>query len=394
LTRHSAEFSEWLQARRPEIEGVALARVYHVSDPASVKDPEYVVGLRAAVSAALDYGLTGIELGEERAGPAPAALLAQARYAARSGVGLDTVLQRYISGYALLGDFVVRAIEEGDFTAQAVDLRGILRIQATLLERLVDAVTAEYKHEAQSRMRTTDERRLELVKRLLAGQLLEADELRYEFNAWHIGMIACGPGAETVVRDLATKLDRQLLLVRPRGGTLWAWFGGRSKVPTKSAGSLIPTPWPPELSLAIGEPERGLAGWRLTHRQAKAAAPIASRPSPQLVRYADVALLASALQDDVLASSLQRLYLDPLSYERDGGAALRHTLRAYFVASRQVSSTAAVLGVSRQTVAVRLRTVEDRIGRSLDTCASEMDTALRMQELSPPSSPAATSAFE
>jgi hypothetical protein len=348
-----------------------------------VKDPEYVVGLRAAVSAALDYGLTGIELGEEGAGPAPAALLAQARYAARSGVGLDTVLQRYIAGYALIGDFVVQAIEEGDFTAQAVDLRRILRIQATLLERLVDAVTAEYRHETRSRMRTAEERRLELVKRLLAGQLLEADELRYEFSAWHIGVIASGPGAEAVVRDLAAKLDRRLLLVRPGGGTLWAWFGGRNKVPTKSAESLIPTPWPPELSLAIGEPERGLAGWHLTHKQAKAAAPIASRPSPRLIRYADVALLASALQDEVLASSLQRLYLDPLACERDGGVALRQTLRAYFLAGRQVSSAATALGVSRQTVSIRLRTIEERIGRSLDTCASEMDTALRMQELNP-----------
>jgi DNA-binding PucR family transcriptional regulator len=103
-----------------------------------------------------------------------------------------------------------------------------------------------------------------------------------------------------------------------------------------------------------------------------------------MIRYSDVALLASALQDEVLASSLQRLYLDPLAYERDGGATLRHTLRAYFLACRQVSSTAAVLGVSRQTVAVRLRTIEERIGRSLDGCASEMDTALRMQELNPP----------
>jgi DNA-binding PucR family transcriptional regulator len=79
---------------------------------------------------------------------------------------------------------------------------------------------------------------------------------------------------------------------------------------------------------------------------------------------------------------LQRLYLDPLAYEKDGGAALRQTLRAYFMAGRHVSSTAAALGVSRQTVAVRLRTIEDRIGRSLDACASEIDTALRMQELS------------
>lgn len=393
MTGHSAEFSGWLLARRPEIEGIALARVYSVSDPAAVKDPEYVAGLRAAVSAALDYGFAGIELGEEQAGPAPAALLVQARHAARSGVDLDTVLRRYVAGYALLGDFVIQAIEEGGFAPQEVDLRRIWRVQAMLLDRLVAAVTAEYGREAEGRLRTGEARRTERVKRLLAGHLLEPDELRYEFDAWHIGAIAHGPNAEGVIRGLAAELDRRLLLARPGNGTLWAWLGGRNKVTTKDVEYLAPAPWPTELSIAFGEPERGVAGWRLTHRQAKAAAPIASRPFPRMIRYADVPLLASALQDDVLAISLQRLYLDPLSCERDGGATLRQTLRAYFVASRHVSSTAAVLGVSRQTVAVRLRTVEGRIGRTLDTCASEMDTALRMQEFSHPNSPAAASVF-
>ena len=88
-----------------------------------------------------------------------------------------------------------------------------------------------------------------------------------------------------------------------------------------------------------------------------------------------------------MASSLQRLYLDPLTYERDGGATLRKTLRAYFLSSRHISSTAAALGVSRQTVAARLRATEERIDRSLDDCASEMDTALRMLELRDPSHP-------
>jgi hypothetical protein len=209
---------------------------------------------------------------------------------------------------------------------------------------------------------------------------LEPGELDYEFDAWHVGAIAAGSRAESVLRELAAKLDRRLLLVRPSDSTLWAWFGGRGKVTTKDLGSLAPTPWPPDLSLSLGEPERGLAGWRLSHRQARAAAPIASRPLPRLVRYADVPLLASALQDEVLTSSLQRLYLDPLTFERDGGATLRKTLRAYFLSNRHISSAAAGLGVSRQTVAARLRVTEERIDRPLDDCASEMDTALRLLE--------------
>lgn len=91
-----------LQARRPEIERDVLSRVYGVSDPTGVSNSEYVDGLRAAVSAALDFGLAAIERGERRAPPIPAALLAQARVAARSGVGLDTVLRRYYAGHSLL----------------------------------------------------------------------------------------------------------------------------------------------------------------------------------------------------------------------------------------------------------------------------------------------------
>jgi hypothetical protein len=360
---------------------MALARVYGVSDPTPLRDSEYVVGLRAAVSAALDYGLAGIELGEERAGPAPAALLAQARHAARSGVDLDTVLRRYIAGYALLGDFVIQALEVGGFDPQTIDLRRIWRVQATLLDRLVASVTTEYRQELDHRLSNAKDRRTERVKRLLAGQWLEPDELQYEFDAWHIGAIAHGPGAQAVVRDLAAKLDRRLLLASPSDGTVWAWLGGGCKVTAREAEHRAPVPWPVGLSLALGEPERGLAGWRLTHRQARAAVPVASRPRPRMVRYADVALLAAALHDDVFASSLQRLYLDPLAYERDGGSALRQTLRAYFSAGRNVSSAAAALEVSRQTVSSRLRAVEDKIGHSLSACASEMDTALRLQEL-------------
>ena len=108
---------------------------------------------------------------------------------------------------------------------------------------------------------------------------------------------------------------------------------------------------------------------------------VVRRGRERRVRYADVALLASALGDDVLASSLHELYLAPLEGERDGGAALRRTLRAYFAAGRNVSSAAATLGITRQTVSAHLRAIEERIEDSLDNCAAETETALRLREL-------------
>jgi DNA-binding PucR family transcriptional regulator len=94
----------------------------------------------------------------------------------------------------------------------------------------------------------------------------------------------------------------------------------------------------------------------------------------------DVALLASALQDDVLLASLRHQYLEPFSCERDGGIATKETLRAYFGAARNISSTAAALGISRTTVASRLAAVEERLDRSLDAVAAELDVALRLDQ--------------
>ena len=100
-----------------------------------------------------------------------------------------------------------------------------------------------------------------------------------------------------------------------------------------------------------------------------------------MVRYADVALIASALHDDLLVTSLRKLYLEPLEAERDGGEVLRETLRAYFGAGRNAASAAAVLGVSRQAVNGRLQAVEQSLGQSLRDCAGCSELALRLEPL-------------
>ena len=107
-----------------------------------------------------------------------------------------------------------------------------------------------------------------------------------------------------------------------------------------------------------------------------------------LIRYADVALLASMLRDELLATTLRQRYLVPLTEERDGGEVLRETLQAYFAAGRNVSSAAAVLGVNRKTIASRLSTIEASIGRPLGSCAAEFEAVLRMDELGASSAPA------
>jgi GGDEF-like domain/PucR C-terminal helix-turn-helix domain len=379
-TEARAALQARLQARREEIEQAVLARVFAVADPDEAPDPRYAEGLTAAVSAALDHGLAAVRLGEPRSPAPPPALVAQARLSARNGVALETVLRRYFAGYALLADFIVEEAEEGDPALSGPELQRLLRSQSTLLERIVAEVSEEHAREAAAHPRTGESRRAERVERLLAGELVDVAELPYDFDAHHVGLIASEARAADALRDLARDFDRRLLAVR-REGRVWAWLGGREEIDVEELRNRAATVMPPRASVAIGEPARGLAGWRLTHQQARAALPIALRGSEPTVRYADVALLAAVLQDDLLATSLRELYLAPLRLERDGGEVLRETMRAYFAAQGNTSSAATALGVRRQTVTSRLRVIEETLGRDLSACAAEMEAALWLENM-------------
>jgi hypothetical protein len=372
--RVRAELAARLGERRRELEAAVLARVRAVADPAEVEDPTYTEGLGAAIAAALDYGLEALEASEERPAPIPVALLAQARLAARNRVGIDVVLRRYLAGYTLLGDLLVS--EAAELEAGGAALKGMLRAHAAALDRLLAEVSEEHARERRPSPASAERRRLGLARRLLAGEPSDASELRYPFEGHHLGLLCRGPGAEDLVRELAAAADRSLLAVRPDAETLWAWLGGTRELDPAQLASLAAERVPEGAVIALGESAEALPGWRLTHRQAAAALPVAMRGPEPVIRYADVALLAATLRDELLTTTLRCLYMEPLETERDGGKVLRGTLRAYFAAHRNVSSAAVGLGVSRKTVNSRLRVVERLLARSLDDCAIELQLAL------------------
>jgi hypothetical protein len=219
------------------------------------------------------------------------------------------------------------------------------------------------------------------IEGLLAGESLDDSGLSYDVDAHHLGLVALGSGAAETIEEAAGALSRRPLLIRAREGAVWAWLGGESRFDQDDIEMLISSSWPADAIVALGEPARGLAGWRLTHRQARAALSVARLAGRPAVRYADVALLASILRDDLLATSLRRFYLEPLEDGRDGGEELRRTLRAYFEAGRNISTAGAALGVTRQAVARRLRAAEERVGRPISDCGVELEVALRLEAL-------------
>jgi hypothetical protein len=370
-----------LLARREEIRASVLIRIYAVADPTENGDPTYVDGLRVAVSAAVDYGLASLGASQRNPLPVPPELLVQARIAALHGIGLDTVLRRYFAGYALLGDLLIEEAEA--LGMDAVALKDLLRGQAARFDRLITAISAEHARESESRPQTNEERRMELVKGLLAGERLDASELAYDLTGTHLALIGKGAGIVEALRGMAARLERRLLLLRPDADTACAWLGGGRRVSSDELRRIAATPVAAESCLSVGEPGEGQDGWRVSHYQAKAALTIALRRTGTVVRYGDVALLAAVAKDDLLSTSLRQMYLSPLDVERLGGEVARATLRAYFASGRSVSSAAAALGVNRNTVTNRFRSIEEAIGRPLDTCTTEIDVALRLEQLEP-----------
>jgi hypothetical protein len=251
-----------------------------------------------------------------------------------------------------------------------------------LVERMVASIADEYEGERERTEPSPEGRRAELVQGLLAGTLVDINELGYELDAWHLCVIATGANATQAVRGLAAGLGRELLAVARDDGEVWAWLGGQRKLVVADVERVLSAQGLADVSLAVGEAARGVEGWRLTHREAQAAQLVARhRPARGLTRYLDVALDATALQDEALADSLIERYLSPLDDMRIGGKAARRTLRALFDTEYNVSSAAHPLRVHRSSVHRWREEIERRLGCRLHEHQAEIEVALRIEEL-------------
>jgi hypothetical protein len=255
-------------------------------------------------------------------------------------------------------------------------------LRRTNEELLYELTTAANKEGEQVEGRS-DQRRRELVHRLLVGAYVsraEVGEHGYELDAWHLGVIATGTKATHVLVDLRISLGCELLLIS-HGQSSWAWLGGSRQIKASDLKRALSRSRHRDVSFAIGEAGKGVDGWRLTHRQARDAHRVAGYRPQRLTWYADSPLLAAALRDETLAGSLRQKYLVPLRSQKDGGTTLRRALRAYVDAACNVASAASAVGVGRHAIEGRIQTAEQLIGCAIRTRLTELDVALKMEEV-------------
>jgi hypothetical protein len=354
-----------------------------VPDARSDRDASLRAGMFAAITAVLDQLLDAIEQGSTGSiAPLPTEAVLQARRGARAELGLGVVLRRYLAGHRRLGVLVAKELERMGLSHDPRLLLYVRNAQEAHLEKLTAAVEREYDAERMRLQRDPEQRRVELVKRLLAGGPITQGcvaALGYDLEAWHLGVIGVGPELETALDVLHP--HGALLGVFPQENVVWAWLAIPDR-PSECELVRIRAALPVVPRLAFGEPGRGVEGWRRTHRQAQDALQVLRAQRDGHVRYADIAILTPWLQDRARAEHLISLYLAPLmSDSSDRGATACHTLHAYFGAGRNVSAAARTLGVDRRTVTHRLRTIERTLGYQLEQRMTELELALRLHRV-------------
>jgi hypothetical protein len=378
------ELVERLRVRSRELEEMIVAHLRGGSDGVTrgEHDAQFAIGQREAVAACLECWLVALAQGGRWSGPVPPAVDAQARRAVRSDVSLATTLSRYVAAQALAWELVLEEAQGiGGADARLELLRQAWTSTASLLASLVRAVCDAYTAESARYLQTREQRQGQLLRRLLASEPgIDVRGIGYDFSGQHVGLIASGAHAKEGVQALAKQLGCQLLCVDSGDGTVWAWLGGRPRIAAKDVERYLLASPDPALMLTAGRLECGMAGFRLTHKHAKAALRVARLEPRPITWYADVEPVALALQDEELARSMIAAYIAPIAAQRDGASLLK-TLRTFYASGRNQAKAGKVLGTDRHTVERHLRRVELLIGSPLQGSHAKVELALRLHEL-------------
>lgn len=342
--------------------------------------PELADGLRASCYGNVRVALAA--LGGDRQPPrnSPPEAMNEARATARADIALEPLLHTYRIGHAVVLERFFALVEE--LRLPPAHRHGATLIGSKYLfayvDRVVSEVSEEYMEERQRLMRSSIQRRVQLVRDVLAGAAIDSAELGYHLEQEHVAVIATGPTADASLRDVARRLGCSLLTIAMTDDTVWGWLGSARWLDRDELYKRLRTWITAPLRYAAGEPARGIAGFRESHEQALAADRVAAHLRQVVTRYDDVALEAALLCDPRGARRFVERELGPMMSPDPRTHVLRETLTSYLQNGLNAVATAAMLNVSDRTVAYRIHSIENLLGRSVLARSSELAAAVRL----------------
>ena len=369
-----------------EVDDVILAQVQEVAE-----DPILVEDLRASTTSqwraflAMIDGEYGLHL------PAPAYGLALSL--ARRGMDLGTLLKVYRVGNQAVFNAFTKTIHAAGEDAPARDevLVFIWTRAARWLDDAVEALTETFVGERQRLRDTAATRRAESIGALLGANppAARATEgaLAHSLQHWQTAGIAWADenlgGGPSEITDISGELGKALgapppLTTMAGNRDLW-WWAATTRSPDLQALSDLREELDRRgLRVAVGRPGTGIAGFRSSHAEARAAQALALRSSatPRLTCFADVELLCLVADQPELTHRMVEREAGALVGDDKNLDVLRETVLTH-LQTFSVEATAEAMFVHKNTVRYRIARAEELLGHPLTERSTWLELALR-----------------
>lgn len=317
----------------------------------------------------------------------PTGTLRILRYLAAAEVPLVTVLRAYRHAHAYIWDAWAEHVYDRNLPPSL--LPGVLRYSTRCMFEYFDSGADNYvaRHRQEFPTLTGGQGRRILVDNILSGHTIDIPrarrELGYDLNGQHLGLVLAplhDPSEATVAAQAFASFDPQMpVLVQPQAdGSIWLWLASRQPL----AEALLREIEHLELHnvvVGMGEPGRGLEGFRQSHFQAEQALRVArlrSRTTARTIRYRDVEQLILLTADPIHAREFCLRRLGTLAERSDAASKVRATLRVYLDNDSNKARVAEIMNIHQKTVAYRLATAEEALGYSITGSAIDLAAAL------------------
>lgn len=270
----------------------------------------------------------------------------------------------------------------------------VLSYQDFVAHQVAQAHTRDYELLTQSRAHM----RRSMVRDILRDKdaVLSASDsaiLAYDLTNHHLAVLLPST-PETKASQLAARIraasNCQGTFVYPTTlTTTVVWFGRIDGWTDRAIDALRAILESDGVVASIGEPRRGIEGFRTSLQEAESAERVREAWGPEMgspcIRFADVALETLVMQNPQLAQDFVLRELGALSQDTPEAARLRETIEASGRLGSHVA-TAEFLQLHEHTVRNRLQKVETQLGHPLAERTTEVQVAVRLARLIRPES--------
>lgn len=235
-------------------------------------------------------------------------------------------------------------------------------------------VMERYAQERERWVRSADALRSATLADLLAGTAVDVERagrrLRYDLRQEHEAFVVWSDDDAVHPEVAAAAVGGGRALIVPIAGGVVAGWAPRGATDPEAGGTS---------RIAYGEPGSGVDGFRASHHEAleaRRAARLAGLDS-RVIRHSEIALLALLTTDMDQAERFARRLLGPLADDTDQARRLAGTLLTVLESGGSPRRAARLLGVHENTVAKRLRSVDQLLGEPFaERRAAELHAAL------------------